>query len=180
MSADQILILEAAAFAASRHHGQVRKWTGEPYVTHTLEVAAIVAQVTDDVDMIVAAILHDVVEDTNTQIGEVWNRFGYEVADHVQWLTDVSKLSDGNRAIRKAMDREHIAKAPPRTKTIKLADLISNSRSILALDEGFARIYLPEKAALLEVLTEGDLSLWQEAQEIVQQGLFKLAEKRGA
>jgi hypothetical protein len=57
----------------------------------------------------------------------------------------------GNRAARKALDRAHIAKTPRKRKPLKLADLIDNSRSILAHDPGFTRVYMREKALLLDV-----------------------------
>jgi len=82
-------------------------------------------------------------------------------------LTDVSKPEDGNRAVRKARDREHTAAAPAEAQTIKLADLISNSRSIMAHDPAFAKTYLEEKRLLLAVMTKGDPGLHSEASRYV-------------
>lgn len=117
--------------------------------------------------MICAAWLHDTVEDTPATLDEVERVFGFEVAALVEMLTDVSKPSDGNRAVRKAIDREHTAKASPQAKTIKLADLIDNTRSITEHDPKFAAVYLAEKALLLEVLRDGDATLL----EIARRGL---------
>jgi hypothetical protein len=78
-------------------------------------------------------------------------------------LTDVSRPSDGNRAFRKSLDCAHLAKASPRAKTIKLADLINNCRDICAQDPEFGRVYLIEMASLLEVLGEGDRTLFDTA-----------------
>lgn len=155
----------AHEFAAQAHAavGQVRKYTGEPYIVHPEEVAAIVATVTNDEEMIAAAYLHDVVEDTNVTLDQIEKEFGSDVAALVEQLTDVSKPEDGNRAARKALDLAHTATASPRAKTVKLADLISNSKSIKEHDPGFARVYLREKAKLMEVLTEGDPRLYQRA-----------------
>jgi (p)ppGpp synthase/HD superfamily hydrolase len=86
--------------------------------------------------------------------------FGGEVANLVEMLTDVSKPSDGNRKIRKAIDCEHTAKASPQAKTIKLADLIDNTKTIVAFDPEFAKIYLAEKRLLLDVLVDGDKTLF--------------------
>jgi hypothetical protein len=80
-------------------------------------------------------------------------------------LTDVSRPEDGNRAARKAIDLAHTAKASPAAKTIKLADLIDNTRSIVERDPDFAKVYLQEKARLLEVLQEGDPTLMAMARE---------------
>jgi hypothetical protein len=82
-------------------------------------------------------------------------------------LTDVSKPEDGNRAERKALDREYIANATPDAKTIKLADIISNCSSIIKHDPEFAKVYLEEKRLLLEVLTEGDERLLALARHII-------------
>jgi hypothetical protein len=84
-------------------------------------------------------------------------------------LTDVSRSADGNRKARKALDRAHTAKASPAAKTIKLADLIDNTKSIVEHDPEFARVYLAEKAALLEVLKEGDQVLWAMASNLVRE-----------
>lgn len=74
----------------------------------------------------------------------------------------------GNRKVRKEVDRQHIAKASPRAKTIKLADLIHNTENIVANDKGFAKVYLAEKRLLLEVLTEGDVTLWNRAKNLLE------------
>lgn len=71
-------------------------------------------------------------------------------------LTYVRQPSDGNRAARKAIDRAHTAQESAEVKTIKLANLIDNSHCIVARDPDFAKVYLAEKAALLEVLGEGE------------------------
>ena len=159
----------AKAFAA-RHHqavGQTRKYTGEPYINHPAAVVELVRSVPHTAEMIAAAWLHDTVEDTNATLDEVRTEFGAEVAELVEMLTDVSRPGDGNRARRKAIDREHTAKASPNAKTVKLADLIDNSRSIIARDPEFAKVYLEEKRLLLEVLKEGEQTLWAKANDIV-------------
>lgn len=166
----------AYQFAKARHEAvcQLRKYTGEPYINHPIEVAGIVRSVPHDEAMVLAALLHDTIEDTETTIDEIHAEFGSDVADLVGWLTDVSKSFDGNRAIRKAIDREHTSQAPARAKTIKLADLISNSHSILEYDPAFAEVYLQEKALLLDVLRDGDPLLWNRANEIAMTGLAQL------
>ena len=126
----QQLIDFACRFAAKAHGDQVRKYTGEPYINHPIEVARLVASVTDDCETISAAFLHDVIEDTLVEFADIVDAgFGRSIAILVDEVTDVSKLSDGNRAYRKNLDLEHLAKASDRAKTIKLADLIDNSAS---------------------------------------------------
>jgi (p)ppGpp synthase/HD superfamily hydrolase len=170
----------AYLFAAAAHASvnQVRKYTGEPYIAHPVEVVCILASESSrqpTPEMIAAAFLHDVVEDTPITIEQVRAEFGIYVADLVSDLTDVTKPEDGNRATRKAIELERIAKTSPQAKTIKLADLISNTRSIAEHDPKFAKVYLPEKMALLDVLHEGDRRLWQVAMEQITNLIFAMA-----
>ncbi|UXZ68665.1 HD domain-containing protein [Burkholderia contaminans] len=155
--------------AAHAAIGQTRKYTGEPYIAHPERVASLVASVTSNEAAIAAAYLHDVVEDTKVSLAVVREEFGDAVARFVEELTDVSKPEDGNREARKAIDRAHTAKASATAKTIKLADLIDNSRNIVAHDPDFARVYMPEKRLLLGVLYEGSPVLWHKANDIVTQ-----------
>lgn len=160
------IVRKAQVYAQAAHAavGQRRKYTGEPYIVHPAEVAKIVAGVPGSTaEMVAAAWLHDVVEDTGCTATDIHMAFGADIAVLVGWLTDVSKPEDGNRAVRKAMDRAHSAAAPAAAQTVKLADLISNSRSIMQHDPEFARTYLAEKRMLLEVMTQGDAGLYAEA-----------------
>jgi len=155
------IVERAKEFAMAAHNSaqQVRKYTNEPYWVHPAEVAAIVATVPHTDEMLAAAWLHDTVEDTAITNQDIAREFGEEVAKLVGWLTDVSQPGDGNRSHRKQLDREHIANAPAEVHTIKLADLISNTKSIVEHDPEFAKVYLEEKRLLLEVLVKGNLSL---------------------
>jgi len=156
---DEELVQRALAFATLAHHDQKRKYTGLPYVVHPIEVAEIVRTVAHDNEMLAAALLHDVVEDTDVTIEDIRADFGDDIAGLVDDLTDVSVPEDGNRKFRKTMDREHSALASARAQTIKLADLISNSADIVVNDPNFAKVYLAEKKLLLEVLIKGDAAL---------------------
>lgn len=164
-------ILHAVTFACVKHDGQKRKYDGLPYITHPLAVARIVMNVYGNKEMIMASILHDTLEDTQTTYDELKEVFGKKVADMVAELTYTSKLSEGNRAKRKEIDRQHTAKASPEAKTVKLADLIHNSMSIVKEDKKFAKVYLREKEKLLEVLKEGDKELYKIALNQVKEGL---------
>jgi len=155
----------ARTFATAAHAavGQLRKYTFEPYIVHPTEVAATVKTVPHTEAMVAAAYLHDVVEDTGVSIELIRAEFGSEVSDLVGWLTDVSRPDHGNRASRKAVDRAHTAAAPAAAQTVKLADLISNTRSIVEHDAKFAETYLAEKRLLLEVMTKADPELMARA-----------------
>lgn len=168
----------AKAFAIAAHEriGQKRKYTEAPYWEHPAAVAELVRGVPHDEAMLAAAWLHDVCEDCGVPVSEIVREFGAEVGILVEALTDVSRPSDGDRAARKAIDRRHTAGTSARAQTVELADLIDNSRTIVKYDPGFARKHLREKAALLEVLTKGDVGLWWQARKIVDEGLKKLGE----
>ena len=167
---DMNIVQKAQVYAMAAHAsvGQLRKYTNEPYIVHPFEVMNIVKTVPHTEEMLAAALLHDVVEDTGCTFTDIHMAFGIDIATLVGWLTDVSKPEDGNRAHRKAVDREHTAQAPAEAQTIKLADLISNSRSIMAHDPKFAEVYLAEKRLLLQVLTKGDRGLHARASEFVR------------
>ncbi len=161
---------KALKFARKAHEsvGQLRKYTHEPYITHPVAVAELVKSVKDHTpEMVAAALLHDTVEDTNVTSEDIYKEFGPLVGALVDSLTDVSKLEDGNRAKRKRMDLEHLSKASPEAKTIKLADLIDNTKTIAALDPEFWKVYREEKIKLLEILSEGDKSLYEIAKNQV-------------
>lgn len=163
------IVEKARVFATAAHAAaaQLRKYTNEPYIVHPCEVAGIVSTVPHTHEMLAAAWLHDVVEDTGVTLEVIRAEFGNEVADLVGWLTDVSRPEQGNRATRKAIDRAHSAMAPKDAQTIKLADLISNTRSIMEHDEKFAKTYLEEKRLLLAVMNKGNAELLAEARKYI-------------
>jgi (p)ppGpp synthase/HD superfamily hydrolase len=153
------LVERAREFARRRHADQLRKYTAEPYFVHLEDVARIVGDLGLPEEIVAAAYLHDVLEDTATTRAELEEQFGPRVADLVEQVTDVSQPADGNRAKRKALDCAHLAEAEADAQSIKLADVISNSANIAERDPGFAKVYLREKDALLDVLTKGHPAL---------------------
>lgn len=175
---EEILNLEARAqeFATKAHGaiGQRRKYTGDPYIVHPGAVVCLVKTIPHTEEMVAAAWLHDVVEDTGVPLARIYEEFGEIVGMLVGMVTDVSRPEDGSRAVRKALDRVHLASASPEAKSIKLADLIDNAGSILQQDRDFAWVYLKEKRLLLHVLAEGDKQLLVTATGIVNEGLFML------
>lgn len=154
-----VVIARAFAIAAHAAVGQRRKYTGEPYHVHPERVAEWVRSAGGDDNMIAAAWLHDVVEDTQVTLEFIEREFGSDIAELVDWLTDSQTPNDGNRATRKSNEAERLGRSPARAQTIKLADLIDNTSSIVTYDPGFARVYLREKEALLEKLRDGDRQL---------------------
>lgn len=148
------LAFRAMQFAREKHADQRRKYTNNPYVDHLAEVAGIVSTVSDDhpdhLVTLATAWLHDCVEDQEVQVDELKRLFGVPVACGVLLLSD---LEQGNRAERKAASRRRLAEAPGWVQDIKVADLISNTSSIVMHDPKFAVVYLEEKRLLLDVLT---------------------------
>jgi (p)ppGpp synthase/HD superfamily hydrolase len=124
--------------------------------------------------VVAAAVMHDVVEDTPVGEAELRKEFPKLVVDLVMEVTNKSKPSDGNRAVRKEIDRQHLASASWWGKAIKLADLIDNTASIIEHDPSFAKVYLPEKVKLLEVMTDAPAALQKAAWKAVEGGIKKL------
>ncbi len=155
-------------FAKIAHGTQKRKYTDEPYTNHCVRVADTLLNISCDDAMVYAALLHDVIEDTKTTKEEIYNFFleetnnilANEVVSLVIELTDVSKPSDGNRKVRKEIDRAHLANITPKAKTVKLADIIDNTVDITKNDKNFAKMYIPEIMELLKVLKEGEFDLY--------------------
>lgn len=151
------LILRAAAFAARVHAGQRRKYTGLPYIVHPARVAGRVGVLPDAKDeMVAAAYLHDVLEDTTTTAAEL-EQFGPQVTYYVKWLTNKSKGTGLSRAERKQMDREHLRGAPFEVKQIKLLDRIDNLSEIDDAPTDFKKLYVEESFLLADALGEGPL-----------------------
>jgi (p)ppGpp synthase/HD superfamily hydrolase len=144
----------ARVYATAAHAavGQMRKYTDEPYIVHPIRVGDIVDKFGGTDEMISAAYLHDVVEDTGVSIEDILDMFGSVVAVIVDGLTDVSKPEDGNRAVRKAIDRQHSADATWAAQFVKCADIIDNAADIGDNDPSFNVVYRKEMAALLKVL----------------------------
>jgi (p)ppGpp synthase/HD superfamily hydrolase len=123
--------MDAAYFAADRHAAQRRKGVAaEPYINHLLEVADLVANATaePDVPAVIAALLHDCIEDAGVTRQEIAERFGDEIAGVVVELTDDKSLE---KEERKRLQVVNAAKKSPRAALVKLADKVSNLRSML-------------------------------------------------
>jgi guanosine-3',5'-bis(diphosphate) 3'-pyrophosphohydrolase len=119
-------LVEAASFAAKRHTGHQRKGDAkEPYINHPLEVANLLANTggIDDIDVLIAAILHDTVEDVGVTKEEIVERFGDHVAGIVMEVTDDKSLP---KAERKRLQVEHAPHLSTEAKVVKLGDKISN------------------------------------------------------
>ena len=134
--ADTSLINKAYVFSARAHEGQVRL-SGEPYLSHPLEVAYLLAQMGLGPVTVSCGLLHDTVEDTTTTIDELDEYFGEEVADIVNGITKISQLTFGDRLTQQA---EYLRKMvlsmsrDIRVLLVKLADRVHNMRTLGFMD----------------------------------------------
>lgn len=151
------MVEHAAELARVAHHGQFRKWgtPPTPYVRHPARVASLVTLYRPVPELIAAAWLHDVVEDTTIPLDIIRKEFGEAVADLVGHLTNTSKDSGRNRAARKQMDRERLATIPPEAKLIKLCDRLDNLYESHHAPPDFLALFLTETRALVDVALRG-------------------------
>lgn len=169
---------EALEFAAVAHDKMYRKGTLKPYIVHPIEVSFIVAQMTDDQEIIAAAALHDVVEDTLYTISDIRNRFGERVAELVDSESEDKKRNQNPADTWKERKLESIEKLCNETydvKLIALADKLSNLRSTMSEyekigDKVFERFNQKEKKehewyhrSILNILREfREYNSWKE------------------
>lgn len=122
-------LYDAIQLAARAHHHQVRKGTEIPYIVHPLAVAGLLIRVSTPEPAVIAALLHDVVEDTPVTIQEILSRFGPEVADLVTALSEPDKKAPWED--RKAHTIDYLEKkATGDVLLVALADKLDNIRAI--------------------------------------------------
>jgi guanosine-3',5'-bis(diphosphate) 3'-pyrophosphohydrolase len=170
---DVARIKEAAEFGASAHKGQ-KRLSGEPYIAHPVAAAAILADLRMDADTIVAAILHDVIEDTPTPKDQLAERFGKDVAELVDAVTKLDQIKFKSREEAQAESFRKMLLAMTRDLRVilvKLADRTHNMRTIEAMTPPRRRavaretldIYAPiaERLGLYRIKLElEDLGFW--------------------
>ena len=130
---DTGIVDKAIAFAVRKHSGTPRKGTKVPYIVHPMEAAAIVAGITDDQELIAAALLHDTLEDTGTKFEELVSEFGLRVANLVAEESEdkqEEKPAEDTWKVRKQATLDHLEKAGYETRMLALADKLSNIRAI--------------------------------------------------
>lgn len=173
-------------FVKEKHSDQKRKYTNEPYFNHLLNVAKILSRVSKKETDIAIALGHDLLEDTNCCRKELFNNCviaGFQDIDAesitfgVVLLTDQFTKEDYpelNRERRKTLEAHRLGDNPPNIQTIKYADLIDNTKSIVKHDLKFAKIYVSEKRELLEQMRLGDLDLFFNAYSVLLDAESKL------
>jgi (p)ppGpp synthase/HD superfamily hydrolase len=156
------LVARARELASEAHEGQRRKDDGSPYITHPIGVAGLLDDAEFSDEVIAAALLHDVVEDTDLDPGELRERFGERVAELVEALSEDNDISDYEE--RKREHREQVEESGPDAVAIYIADKLSNLRDMRA-------IYALEGEDIAERFNapiDVRIRLWKEDAEMAQ------------
>ena len=147
------LFEDALTFAAERHCGQTRRGSDAPYILHPMEAAAIVGTMTDDVEILSAAILHNTVEDTDTTLSEIRERFGKRVSLLVMTETEDKREGISPEDTWEIRKEETLAilenTKDTGVKMMWLGDKLSNMRS-------FARLYRAEGIGFIDRFHQKD------------------------
>lgn len=159
------LIEKAKEYATEKHKGVTRKFSGEPYINHPAAVAKIVGEHGGNPEMIAAAWLHDVVEDTDTPLSEIKNLFGSKIASLTDELTNPPSVEkSGNKT-------EYIAKKmavmSDKGLTIKLSDRLNNVSDFPTASPKFVRKYAHKTKFILDSLEDSGRPLNREQKILV-------------
>jgi guanosine-3',5'-bis(diphosphate) 3'-pyrophosphohydrolase len=167
-------------FADKAHGSQVRKYSGDRYIVHPVRVMEMVREHTDDLPVLAAALLHDVLEDTSVTEAEIEAALlrimdTYSVKETIKLvveLTDVfirKEYPRLNRRTRKDKEADRLSSVSPDAQTIKYADIIDNVTDIVKEDTDFAKVYVSEAKQMLKVMDAGYSVLRQKALAIVDE-----------
>jgi len=171
-------------FVKEQHGEQVRKYTGEPYWHHLVSVAEIVSKY--EPDGIEIAMCHDLHEDTKCSSINLYSfllEIGYDggeaniISDGAIELTDEftsEKYPKLNREARKIKEAERLSNISRLSQSVKYADLIDNTSSIVKYDKGFAKTYLQEKIRTLDQMRGGNINLLIDCCHILKNSLIEL------
>ena len=186
MNRSRIEILQYVKEFADRCHGtQVRKYTGERYIVHPVRVMEMVRAYNDDISVLAAALLHDVLEDTPVTRAEIAEALA-EVLDQAQVaktmqfvveLTDIfirEEYPRLSRRSRKEKETHRLGAVSGEAQTIKYADIIDNVTDIVKRDVDFARVFVREGKKMLVAMQAGHPALRERAQTIVDGCLHHL------
>ncbi len=173
------------AFADKAHGNQVRKYANERYIEHPKRVMKLCSAYTQKLEVLAAAVLHDVLEDTPVTRNEMVAFLSTVMTEEqasttvslVEELTDVYVKQDypaWNRRKRKASELERLINTSADSQTIKYADIIDNSEDVVKSDPDFARVFLHEYNTMLKKLNKGDQQLYQKAVQKVTENLKRV------
>src|SRR3989339_348937 len=165
-------IRKAYDFAASAHEGQKRK-SGEPFLIHPLEVAKILTQLKMDISSLIAAILHDTVEDTILSYDDIKASFGVDVAEIVDGETKISKIKISNQEDRQAENYRKMIIAMSkdiRVIMVKLADRINNMRTLQFMSEA-RQVGIAQETLDIYAPIAGRMGIYQFKEELEELSL---------
>lgn len=169
---------QIANFAGKAHGKQRRKFADEPYINHPVRVMEICREYTNDICVLSAALLHDVLEDTETTKEEIRNFLRTVMDDEsinrtiklVEELTDIytkKRYPQLNRRQRKSKEAERLSKTSAQAQTIKYADIIDNSQDIVNAEPDFTRLFLYECRTFVNVMNAGNPDLRRRAGQLI-------------
>ena len=176
-------------FADKAHGEQVRKYTGERYITHPLRVMETVRKYNNNIGVLAAALLHDVLEDTPVKAHAIESSLlsvlepqqVQKILRFVTELTDVfvkENFPRMNRRMRKQKEAQRLSTISPEAQTIKYADIMDNVTDIVSQDADFARVFVREAHGFLQVMESGDPHLRARALQLVGDCLASLPARR--
>ena len=180
------ILQKVTAFAGQAHGDQRRKFVDEPYINHPVRVMEICRQYNSTIEVLTAALLHDVLEDTTASVEEI-KTFLLIIMDEentlhtiklVEELTDIytkKQYPNWNRRERKAKETERLNKTSSEAQTIKYADIIDNSSDIKNSKDNFAMVFLLDCRSLLKTITKGDNRVYEKAVKTVEQCIKELS-----
>lgn len=162
------IILKAARLAAQAHQGQFRKGSSIPYFTHLARVAGRVASLEGSTpEMVAAAYLHDILEDTDLEPRDLEREFPSPVPEYVKALTCIPPGPGLNRETREAQYFERLKNSVWPVRVIKLCDRLDNLMDAEKLDPDFLGLYIEESEKLLRALQETNSVLEKELFESI-------------
>lgn len=189
MGPQENTLKKVEAFASQAHHLQTRKYSPEPFILHPIRVTKICTQFTSELSVLAAALLHDVLEDTDCS-KEALFRFLSSIMsadDAAMTLYLVDELTDVftknafprlNRRRRKLLELQRLEKTSAEAQTIKYADVIDNCSEIVDKDPEFAAVFLAECRQLLQKLNKGKKELRLRAFSLVENSIKKLKDSK--
>lgn len=179
------ILIAVKNFADRAHGDQVRKYTGERYIGHPVRVMELVLEFNNDVAVLAAALLHDVLEDTAVTPDQLRSFLASvlpaQEADRtveiVVELTDVFIKSDYpslNRRARKGRETERLVTVSPDAQTIKYGDIIDNVTDIATQETDFAEVYIQEARAMVVRMEKGHAQMRERALHVIEQSLARI------
>jgi guanosine-3',5'-bis(diphosphate) 3'-pyrophosphohydrolase len=177
-------LFKVREFADNAHGNQVRKYTGEKYITHPVRVMEMVSEYNQEIPVLSAALLHDVIEDTLVGKRELGNFLktvmsepqALETLALVEELTDIYVKADYpqlNRRVRRTKEAERLSAVSAKAQTIKYADIIDNVLDIVHHESDFALVYIREGKQILDKMPMGNPQLYVRALKTIDDCLLE-------